>query len=128
MWARSSFVPPYGSRLPEVVVNVVRREQLAERHLDAVADRHIARVDVGHLDREPAAAVEVDDRERDRRTRRVRDAVDGDERDRALDLGHRRRGHVVDRIADTRDARRWEVELAAAAVARADEGVLPFLA
>ena len=97
--------PRTGPRLPEVVVDLVGGEQLPERHLDPVAHLDVAGVDVGELDRQAAAAVEVDDRERDRRARRVRDAVDGEQRDRALDVGHRRRLHVVDGVAAS-DARR----------------------
>src|SRR5689334_498092 len=80
---------PYGPGLPEVVVDLVRGEQAAERHLDAVAHLHARGVDVAELDREPAATVPVDDREDGRRAGGVRDAVDGDERDRADDVGHR---------------------------------------
>src|SRR3954469_16453477 len=65
-----------GSRFPEVVVDVVGGEEPAEGHLDPVADREPVDVDVGELHRQPAAAVEVDDRERDRRAGRVGDAVD----------------------------------------------------
>ena len=42
-------------------------------------------------------------------------------------VGHRRRLHVVDRVADARDARGRQVQLAALVVARADERVLPLL-
>src|SRR4051812_5158337 len=77
--------------LPEVVVNVVGGEQLAERHLDPVADLQPVDVDVGELHRVAAATVEVDHRERDRRAQREGDPVDGEQRDRALDLRHRRR-------------------------------------
>ena len=70
-------------------------------------------VDVGELDREAAAAVEVDDGEHDRRARRVRDPVDGERGDRALDVGHRRRLHVVDAspTRDTRAGGRWSAPL-----------------
>ena len=85
-------------------------------------------VDVGELHREAAAAVEVDDRERDRRAQRERDPVDREQRDRAFDLRHRRLHHVVDRVADARDACRRQVQLAALVVTRADERVLPLLA
>ena len=88
------------ARFPEVVVDVVGGEQLAERHLHPVADLQRVDVDVDELHRQPAAAVEVDHGERDRRAQRVRDAVDGEQRDRALDLRHRRLHHVVDRVAD----------------------------
>ena len=54
-------------------------------------------VHVGELHREPAAAVEVHDREHDRRARRVRQLVDGEGDDGRGDVGHRRRLHVVDR-------------------------------
>src|SRR5262245_10926565 len=53
---------PHGAGLPEVVVNVVGGEQLAEGHLDPVADLEALDVDVDQLDRVPAAAVEVDHR------------------------------------------------------------------
>src|SRR5213080_2399180 len=58
---------PHRAGLPEVVVNVVGGEQLAERHLDAVADLQRVDVDVGELHGVTSTAVEVDDCERDRR-------------------------------------------------------------
>ena len=95
---------PDGAGLPEVVVDPVGGEQPAERHLHPVADLHVVGVDVGELDREAAAAVEVDDREDDRRARRVREPVDGERRDRGRDVGHRRGFHVVERTAASRRA------------------------
>ena len=50
--------------------------EAAEGHLDPAADLHLGFVDVGELDRHPPAAVEVDDREHDRRARRVGEPVD----------------------------------------------------
>src|SRR6266480_2389618 len=46
------------SRMP---LDAVYRADLAERHLDPVADGDAPGVDVGHLAAEAAAAVEVDD-------------------------------------------------------------------
>src|SRR5216117_988004 len=54
--------PSDGTRFPEIVVDAVGGEELAERHLDPVADLHGLRVDVGHLALEAAAALEVDHR------------------------------------------------------------------
>src|SRR5438067_2160780 len=66
--------------LPEVVVNVVGGEQLAERHLDPVADLQRVDVDVGELDGVTSTAVEVDHCEGDRRAERERDPVDREQR------------------------------------------------
>src|SRR5262245_47297481 len=41
---------PNGARLPEVVVNLVRREQPTERHLDAVAHLQVGDVEIAELD------------------------------------------------------------------------------
>src|SRR5580700_4948243 len=49
--------------LPEVVGNAVGGEQPPKRHLDPHADPHVGRLDVGELDRQPLAVIEVDDRE-----------------------------------------------------------------
>src|SRR6516165_9971004 len=57
--------------LPEVVDDAVGHEELPERHLDPLPDRGLARVEIGELDRHAAAPVEVDDREHDRRARRI---------------------------------------------------------
>src|SRR2546423_2172775 len=45
---------PNRAGLPEVVVDLVRREQAAERHLDAVAHLQVRGVDIAELDRQPA--------------------------------------------------------------------------
>ena len=103
-------------RLPEVVVDAVGGEQPAERHLDPGADAHLVGVDVGELDRQPAAAVEVDDREHDRRAGRVGEPVDGEGGDRARGVGHRDVGGVA--------GLRRQVHLAVV-VRRADEPELP---
>src|SRR5687768_18117974 len=47
-------------RLPEVVMDTVRGEEAAERHLDLVADRDLVRLAVRHLPHQPATAFEVD--------------------------------------------------------------------
>src|SRR5262252_6871160 len=44
--------------LPEIVVDAARREQPAERHLDAIPDLDVLRVDIGELALEPPAALE----------------------------------------------------------------------
>src|SRR3954469_8028479 len=60
---------PQRPGLPEVVVQPVGGGEPAERHLDPITDLHVTRFDVGQLDGEPSTAVEVDDREHDRRAR-----------------------------------------------------------
>ena len=55
------------ARLPEVVVDAVGAEEPPEGHLDPAAGPDLLGVDVGQLDREAAAAVEVDDGEDDGR-------------------------------------------------------------
>ena len=85
-------------------------------------------VDVGELDRQPPAAVEVDDREHDRRARRVGQAVDGEGDDRALHVGQRHGVHLVGVLAVARHARRRQVHHAGVALLRADEAELPVLA
>src|SRR5581483_8311753 len=99
-----------------------------ERHLHPLADRDLVGVEVGELDREPAAAVEVDDREDDRRARRVHHAVDRERRDRAAGIGHRHGVHRVDPRPVGRDPLRGQVDRAGLAVAGADEAELPRLA
>src|SRR5690349_9416325 len=64
--------------LPEVVGDAVGAVEAAEGHLDAPADGDVGGVDVGELDRQAAAAVEVDDRKHDGRARRVGEPIDGE--------------------------------------------------
>src|SRR3954471_9983805 len=49
--------------LPEVVGDAIGGEQPAEGHLHPHADGHVAGIDIGQLDRQPLAVVEVNDRE-----------------------------------------------------------------
>ena len=84
--------------------------------LDPGADAHLVDVDVGELDRQPAAAVEVDHREHHRRARRVGEPVDGEGGDGAGGVGHRDGGGIA--------GLRRQVHLAVV-VRRADEAELP---
>jgi hypothetical protein len=97
-------------------VDAVGGEQPPERQLDPLPDADLGRVDIGQLDRQPAAAVEVDHREHDRRRRRVGEPVDRERHDGAGGLGHRPVAVV--------GGGRGQVDGALAAL-RADEAELP---
>ena len=102
--------------------------QATEGHLDPHADLDAVGIDVGQLERQPAATVEVDDREHHRWARRIGQAVDGVGDDGAEDVGHRNGVHVVDLVVLGRDARGRQVDEPRLAVARTDEAVLPIFA
>ena len=72
-----------------------------------------------------AAAVEVDDRDHDRRARGVGEPVDGERGDGAGDVGHALGLHVVHRPALDAHALRRQVPGAAVATAGAGEAELP---
>src|SRR5690348_8401903 len=55
------------ARFPEVVMDAAGADEAPERHHHAITDLHRLRIDVGHLALEPAAALEVDHRDHDRR-------------------------------------------------------------
>src|SRR5437762_11616462 len=85
-----------GTCLPKIVVDAVYRADLAERHLDPVADGDAPGVDVGHLAAEAPAAVEVDDGGDDGRRKRERQAVDGVGGNGGRRLGEALLAHAVD--------------------------------
>src|ERR1700722_13507458 len=64
--------------LPKVVVDAICARQPAEHHLHSVSDLHVGGVDVRELNRQPTAAVEVDDGEHEWRTGGVRQSVDSE--------------------------------------------------
>src|SRR5262245_19093440 len=116
-----------GPGLPEVVVDAVRREQAAERHLHALADGHRRRVDVRQLALKATAALEVDHRGEHRRGEGVGLAIDGVRRDGRRHVGLALRGHSIYSVALDAHPLRRHVARPAGLAAAAHEGELPAL-